>query len=67
VLLDQGESINAAAEWLGHSDLSLTLKTYTHRMPSSTERTKGVIGSPYSRRDASRIRTAHTARENQVT
>lgn len=52
VLLDQGESIKAVADWLGHSDPSFTLKTYTHLMPSSTERTKSVIGSMYGRREA---------------
>ncbi len=51
VLLDQGESIKAVAEWLGHSDPSFTLKTYTHLMPSSAERTKGVISSMYARRE----------------
>lgn len=50
VLLDQGESIKAVAEWLGHADPSFTLKIYTHLMPSSAERTKGVIGDLYGRR-----------------
>ncbi|MFN2536119.1 MAG: tyrosine-type recombinase/integrase, partial [Pseudonocardiaceae bacterium] len=68
VLLDQGESIKAVAEWLGHSDPSFTLKTYTHLMPSSNERTKGVIGSLYSRRDASEDPDGpYTAQEDQVT
>lgn len=53
VLLDQGESIKAVAEWLGHSDPSFTLKIYTHLMPSSAERTKNVIGDLYGRRTAS--------------
>lgn len=52
VLLDHGESIKAVAEWLGHSDPSFTLKTYTHLMPSSDERTKGVIDALYGRRGA---------------
>jgi site-specific recombinase XerD len=68
MLLDQGESIKAVAEWLGHSDPSFTLKTYTHLMPRSTERTKGVIGSLYSRRDASQDPDGpYTAQEDQVT
>ncbi|TDV52465.1 tyrosine-type recombinase/integrase [Actinophytocola oryzae] len=50
VLLDQGESIKAVAEWLGHADPSFTLKIYTHLMPSSSDRTKNVIGDLYSRR-----------------
>lgn len=49
-LLDQGESIKAVAEWLGHADASFTLRTYTHLMPSSDERTKSVINSLYERR-----------------
>ncbi|WP_229680519.1 hypothetical protein [Saccharopolyspora thermophila] len=28
MLLDQGESIKAVSEWLGHSDPSFTLKMY---------------------------------------
>ncbi|MGH3923136.1 MAG: tyrosine-type recombinase/integrase [Pseudonocardiaceae bacterium] len=68
VLLDQGESIKAVAEWLGHSAPSCTLKTYTHLMASSNERTKGVMGSLYSRRDASRdLDGPYTAQEDQVT
>jgi len=68
VLLDQGESIKAVAEWLGHSDPSFTLKTYTHLMPSSNERTKGVIGSLYGRRDADHGPDGpYTAQEDQET
>lgn len=50
VLLDQGESIKAVAEWLGHSDAAFTLQTYTHLMPSSDTRTKKVIGKVYDRK-----------------
>jgi integrase len=51
VLLDQGESIKAVAEWLGHADAAFTLQTYTHLMPSSDERTKNVITGLYGRKD----------------
>jgi integrase len=51
MLLDQGESIKAVAEWLGHADASFTLQTYTHLMPSSDERTRNVITSLYRRKD----------------
>ncbi|HEX8761913.1 MAG TPA: site-specific integrase, partial [Pseudonocardiaceae bacterium] len=48
-LLDAGESIVALAEYLGHSDPGFTLRTYTHLMPSSQQRTRqavdGVLGS----------------------
>lgn len=40
VLLDAGESIRAVSEFLGHSDPGFTLRTYTHLMPSSSERTR---------------------------
>lgn len=49
-LLDQGESIKAVAEWLGHADASFALQTYTHLMPSSDERTKKVINGLYTRK-----------------
>jgi hypothetical protein len=48
--LDQGESIKAVAEWLGHTDPAFTLATYTHLMPSSDERTKLAIPRVYGRR-----------------
>jgi integrase len=68
VLLDQGESIKAVAEWLGHSDPSFTLKTYTHLMPSSDQRTKGVIGSLYGRRETGNDPDDPcTAQEDQAT
>lgn len=43
VLLDAGESIRALAEYLGHADPAFTLRTYTHLMPSSSERTRKAI------------------------
>ena len=42
-LLDAGESIKAVSEYLGHSDPGFTLRTYTHLMPNSTERTKRAV------------------------
>lgn len=43
VLLDGGESIKALSEYLGHADPGFTLRTYTHLMPSSAERTRKAI------------------------
>lgn len=43
VLLDAGESIRAVSEYLGHADPGFTLRTYTHLMPSSDERTRLAI------------------------
>lgn len=52
-LLEQGVSIKAVAEWLGHTDPAFTLATYTHLMPSSDERTKAAIATVYDRRVSS--------------
>ncbi len=53
-LLDGGESIKALAAYLGHSDPGFTLRTYTHLMPSSEERTRKaidrVLGDPTASR-----------------
>ncbi|KUL26603.1 tyrosine-type recombinase/integrase [Streptomyces regalis] len=43
VLLDAGENIKALSEYLGHHDPAFTLRTYTHLMPSSEERTKKAV------------------------
>jgi integrase len=43
VLLDAGESIRAVSEYLGHSDPGFTLRTYTHLMPNSEQRTRRAI------------------------
>jgi integrase len=43
VLLDGGESIKALSEYLGHADPGFTLRTYTHLMPSSSERTRQAV------------------------
>ena len=43
VLLDAGESIKAVSEYLGHHDPGFTLRTYTHLMPTSEDRTKKAI------------------------
>ncbi|HEX3614512.1 MAG TPA: tyrosine-type recombinase/integrase [Sporichthyaceae bacterium] len=42
-LLDAGESIKAVSEHLGHADAGFTLRTYTHLMPNSEERTKKAV------------------------
>ena len=56
VLLDDGESIRALAEYLGHSDPGFTLKTYCHLMPASDQRTKkavdAALGVPSANADA---------------
>ncbi len=49
VLLDAGESIKALSQYLGHSDPGFTLRTYTHLMPSSEERTRNAINGVFRR------------------
>jgi integrase len=46
VLLDAGESIKALSEYLGHSDPGLTLRTYTHLLPTSEQRTRQAVDRP---------------------
>jgi hypothetical protein len=45
VLLDGGESIKTISERLGHADPAVTLRAYTHRLPSSDGRTRDIIGA----------------------
>ena len=44
-MLDAGESIKALSEYLGHADPGFTLRTYTHLMPTSAERTRRAVDS----------------------
>ncbi|KAB2813348.1 tyrosine-type recombinase/integrase [Pimelobacter simplex] len=46
VLLGPGESVRTVAADLGHDDRAFTLRTYTHLMPSSAERTRKAVASP---------------------
>jgi integrase len=43
VLLDAGESVKAVSEYLGHTDPGFTLRTYTHLLPTSHERTRRAV------------------------
>jgi hypothetical protein len=52
VLLDAGESIKAFSEYLGHSDPGFTLRTYTHRLPSSETRTRKAIDDAFTEAEA---------------
>ena len=48
VLIDAGESVRAVADYLGHSDPGFTLRTYTHLMPSSGERTRRAVDAAFA-------------------
>lgn len=48
VLLDAGENIKALSSYLGHADPGFTLRTYTHLMPSSTERTRKAVDAAFN-------------------
>ena len=43
VLVDAGESIKALSEFLGHSEPGFTLRTYTHLLPTSEQRTRQAV------------------------
>jgi integrase len=47
VLLDAGESIKALAAYLGHADPGFTLRTYTHLLPASEDRTRRAIDQAF--------------------
>lgn len=42
-LLDADETIKALSEYLGHSDPGFTLRTYTHLLPTSHDRTRKAV------------------------
>ncbi len=48
VLLDSGENIKAVSEYLGHADAGFTLRTYTHLMPASGERTRQAVDRAFA-------------------
>ncbi|MEU4162544.1 site-specific integrase [Actinoplanes sp. NPDC026670] len=48
-LLDAGETVKALAAYLGHADPGFTLRTYTHLMPASEERTRAAIDALFGR------------------
>ncbi|GAA4198816.1 tyrosine-type recombinase/integrase [Actinocatenispora rupis] len=47
-LLDAGENIKALSAYLGHHDPGFTLRTYTHLMPASEDRTRRAIEQLFS-------------------
>jgi integrase len=49
VLLDAGESIVALSEYLGHHDPGFTLRTYTHLMDTSGDRTKKAVDEAFDK------------------
>lgn len=47
VLLDAGESIKDLSAYLGHADPGFTLRTYTHLLPTSEDRTRRAIDKAF--------------------
>jgi integrase len=45
--LHEGETIKAVSEYLGHADPGFTLRTYTHLMDGSAERTRRAIDAAF--------------------
>jgi hypothetical protein len=43
-----GENIKAVRDYLGHSDAGFTMRTYTHLMPQSADRTKRAVDDALS-------------------
>ena len=49
MLLEDGVSIRAVAEYLGHHDPGFTLRTYAHMMPASEDRARRAVDAALSR------------------
>ncbi len=49
VELEAGTSIRALAEYLGHADPGLTLRTYTHLMPQAQDKAKRAVNEVFER------------------
>lgn len=62
-LLEGGVSIKALSEYLGHADPGFTLRTYTHLMPASHDRTRRVIDARISQPDG--LETAYEGSEEE--
>jgi integrase len=56
VLLEDGVSIKALAEYLGHADPGFTLRTYTHLMPSSEDRVRQAVDRSFGMGSAPDVR-----------
>lgn len=48
VALENGVSIKALSEYLGHADPGFTLRTYTHLMPESEERMRKAVDRAFA-------------------
>lgn len=46
--LHEGESIKAFSDYLGHADPGFTLRTYTHLVEGSAERTKRAVDAVFA-------------------
>jgi integrase len=51
-LLEDGVSIKALADYLGHADPGFTLRTYTHLMPTTEDRARDAIDRALTRADS---------------
>lgn len=47
LLLEQGVSVKALAEYLGHADPGFTLRIYTHLMPASSDKARTAVDLAY--------------------
>jgi len=47
--LHEGESIKALSEYLGHADPGFTLRTYTHLVEDSSQRTRRAADAVFGR------------------
>ncbi len=62
--LHEGETIKAVSEYLGHADPGFTLRTYTHLMEGSSERTKRAIDAVFAAKPAPNGETDSSGNED---
>ncbi len=51
VLLEDGVSVRALADYLGHADPGFTLRVYTHLMPESEDRARRAVDRAWAALD----------------
>jgi integrase len=66
-LLEDGVSIKALADYLGHSDPGFTLRTYTHLMPSTEDRARHAIDRALMMADEDRSNTSNRPADSVLT
>jgi integrase len=66
-LLEDGVSIKALADYLGHADPGFTLRTYTHLMPTTEDRARQAIDRALGNTNADRSNASNAHADSVLT